>query len=578
MVRIGLVFLLFTAIVLGTRLPLAPNQLFTFDDVNLAYAMGHFDIRSSQPQPPGYPLFVLEMRVLSWLRFHRVENILLTLALAGSVAALLLLTLAGNRIFGGQSGLYAALLLALNPVFWHSGVVSALRIQLAVASLAVALACWKAWQGDARWVRRSALVLGFAAGIRPEIGPLLLPLWAVSAWRARVSRQEFRAAFGLMAAAVLVWLLPAMLASGGPVGYVKACLEYIADQATVTSGLFGSDHWQTTFWHLIVWTFAILPTCALPAVLAWQRGDGWGIQRAQWAFLAVWFLPPFAFALFVHLEDPGQALGMTVVVALLGGYLVRRALDNIGNAISRWHAVFFTAVTIAGRWILQGHDAPFIILWTTALAFGFGVLLKIDQTKTYGNPPLIVPAVYMLAPVLILNLAMFFHQGWYYRAAGVAGGILEGLTSGLALTSLEHIHTTLAIDDHSIRDVKRLAGERPGQTFVVWEHGATAWRKLAYYAPALPIAVLEHRYIRTGSPPVIALWKGPRPMQTLRGAGPLRLNLPAGARIVWMLNPHTDFSRLAEESFSPTPSGSLAYTDLPQAGGSRILGEYELAW
>src|ERR1700722_6391342 len=213
MVRIWLVFLLFAAIVLGTRLPLAPNQLFTFDDVNLAYSISHFDVRVSQPQPPGYSLFVLQMRVLSWLRFHRVENILLTLALAGSLAALLLLTFAGNHIFGRHSGFYAALLLALNPVFWHSGVVSALRIQLAVASLAVALACWRAWQGDVRWVKRSAVVLGLAAGIRPEIGPLLLPLWAGSAWRANVSWRECRTALGLMTAAVLVWLLPAMWTS-----------------------------------------------------------------------------------------------------------------------------------------------------------------------------------------------------------------------------------------------------------------------------------------------------------------------------------------------------------------------------
>ena len=50
--------LFFAALILATRLPLAPGQLFTFDDVNLAYSIGHFDIRMSQPQPPGYPLFV----------------------------------------------------------------------------------------------------------------------------------------------------------------------------------------------------------------------------------------------------------------------------------------------------------------------------------------------------------------------------------------------------------------------------------------------------------------------------------------------------------------------------------------
>src|SRR4051795_13185867 len=90
--------------VVATRLPLAPGQLFTFDDVNLAYSVGHYDIRVSQPHPPGYPLFVLEMRILSWLRFKRAESILLVLAVLGSILALLLAVHCGNRIFGGDSG------------------------------------------------------------------------------------------------------------------------------------------------------------------------------------------------------------------------------------------------------------------------------------------------------------------------------------------------------------------------------------------------------------------------------------------------------------------------------------------
>jgi len=46
-----LTVLFFAVLILATRLPLAPGQLFTFDDVNLAYSIGHFDIRMSQPQP-----------------------------------------------------------------------------------------------------------------------------------------------------------------------------------------------------------------------------------------------------------------------------------------------------------------------------------------------------------------------------------------------------------------------------------------------------------------------------------------------------------------------------------------------
>jgi hypothetical protein len=45
-----------------------------------------------------------------------------------------------------------------------------------------------------------------------------------------------------------------------------------------------------------------------------------------------------------------------------------------------------------------------------------------------------------------------------------------------------------------------------------------------------------------------------------------------------MLNPKTDFFDLARATFALTPSDPLYYTDLPAEHGSRIIGEYELAW
>ena len=579
------VLILFGLLILITRWPLAPGQLFTFDDVNLAYAVGHYDIRLSQPQPPGYPLFVLEMQVLHWLHVKRVESILLILALAGSIAALVLLVFAGNRIFGGDSGFWAAWVMLLHPVFWHSGVASALRVQLAVVSVAVAMCCWRAWAGERRWVTWSAIVLAVGAGIRPETGPLLFPLWAVSAWRAKAPRPEIGRALAWMAGVVLVWLLPAMIASGGPMDFVRASLDYVSDQASVSSGLFGAtqSRWVTTLWRLIVWVFCGVLAWGLPAALAFRRKDWLGIPRTRLAFLAVWLLPPLAFALTVHLEDPGQTLAMIPVVCLVGGFVVERAIDNASLGLTRFLApICIGAGFFAGR-IYDKDQSLFTVQWLTVLCLAVGVALRIApiSSRDFAPKPLVIALV--LGPLLALNYTFFYNPGWYYKGSAASGfeGFLEQawaeINTGFSLTSLQQIKSTLAVDDHTLREMRRLIGERPADTIVIWERGLTAWRKAAYYAPGTQIVVLEHKEIRN-SPPVAVIWRGATLERRLQGGTPLRVQVPTGARIVWLLNPGTDFYRETQRNFPLTAAGPVWFTDLPRETGSRQLGEEELSW
>src|SRR5207253_1831200 len=113
---------------------------------------------------------------------------------------------------------------------------------------------------------------------------------------------------------------------------------------------------------------------------------------------------------------------------------------------------------------------------------------------------------------------------------------------------------------------------------VVWERGLTSWRKAAYYAPDVRIVVLEHRKLRSGSAPVIAAWRGAKLESRIEGPAPLRIVLPAGARIVWLLQPRTDFYELVRQSLPLTPVDPVYYTDLPAESGSRTLGEYQIAW
>ena len=581
-----MVCLLFASLVLATRLPYAPGQFFTFDDVNLAYAAGHFDVRISQPQPPGYPLFVLEMRLLYLLHIRRPETILFTLALAGSIAVLCILLRFGRHAFGGLTGFFAAALLVFHPVFWHAGITSALRVQLALVSLLAASACWRAWNGETRWVLWSALALGLCAGIRPEIGPVLFPLWAVSALRAPVSWQYRARALAAMAAAVLVWLIPTMWASGGPIEYSKACLGYLGDQASETSVLFGAipNQGQETFWRLLAWTCCGMLSWTFPAALAWRRKDGWGIGRDRLAFLALWALPAFVFSLFVHVQDPGHALAMAPPIALFGGYLFDRALNHLHAQVSRWQTPILIAAALAIGWQIEFRNYADVVVRVPLIALAAGLLLRFDALPNAGHLPGTAAMLFLLIPVALVNYDMFQFEGWYYKGASTAGlpaaweAALGDLNSGLALTSIGHIRNTLAVDDHSLRAAIRLAADRPGATTLIWEHGLVTWRKAAYYVRGVPVVVLEHQTLRAGSKPVIAIWNGPTLTHRAQGPAPLRTTVAAGSRIVWLLNPRTEFYKLVSQSFPLTAAGPVYFTDLPSSSSSQVLGEYEVAW
>lgn len=519
----------FGTLIVASRLPLAPGQLLSFDDVNFAYAIGEFDPRLSQPQPPGYPLFVLESRVLYWLRFRRPESNLLALALLASAAALVLLAWFGNRMLESDAGMWAAWLLLFHHAFWYAGLTSAVRPHLAVVSLAVAAACWPAWRGEKRGLYWGALALGIGAGIRPELGPLLLPLWAASALRARVQWSERLRALGLLAAVVAAWLAPTVIASGGPQTYARICSEYLTDQAVLTSGLFGAEatRWQETATWLVVWTLSSVLACLPAALAAWSPRGGLGMGWDRAAFLWLWFLPSFVFALVVHIADAGQGLAMVPVVCLVCGHWISRAAGRLEG------------------WIARPHGA-----------------------------------VLLLVPALFLNALIFFRPGWYYKglAGSALGQIWSDVHSGMTFSSLAQIRGIAWVDDLALRELRRLKAEWSGPLVVVFERGRTSSRKTAYYFQDVPVLVLSPKTIQQTATLAARTMRGSRTEKLVQGPAPLAVDLPRAARVVWLTDTKTDFFAALKESLPLGDADPLYYTDLPPEGGARRVGNWVFRW
>jgi hypothetical protein len=228
-------------------------------------------------------------------------------------------------------------------------------------------------------------------------------------------------------------------------------------------------------------------------------------------------------------------------------------------------------------------DDVWRIGWIAVIALAFGLVLKLAPVANHGHVAKWQTAILILTPMLYTNYTYFHHRGWYFKGsattgiAAVAERAWSDINTGLAMTSLEQIHQTLAIDDHTLRETQRLIDERPGKTVVVWERGLTAWRKVGYYASSARIYVLEHKEIRGGDP-VIAIWQGANVIGRHQGPAPQSVRLPAGSRVIWLTDPRTGFSDLLKQQFTLTAAGPAYYTELPAESGSRTLGEYEIAW
>jgi hypothetical protein len=145
----------------------------------------------------------------------------------------------------------AALLLALNPVFWLAGVGNYVRVYLALGAATVAGLVWKSLVSPSQsrstaYFCASAAALGLFAGFRPEMGLLLAPLvflpraGLIRGMGRRARLWNWRAAAGCAAATTLPWLLITAEHTGGLARLYYLNRHYLAMQSRHSSLFYGA--------------------------------------------------------------------------------------------------------------------------------------------------------------------------------------------------------------------------------------------------------------------------------------------------------------------------------------------------
>jgi Protein of unknown function (DUF2723) len=318
-------------VTLASRWPYRARMLYNWDAVQFALALREFDVVKHQPHPPGYLLYVLLGRILN-ASLGDPTFAYVGLAMLFSAATTFVVFWLGKRLYDRVTATAAAALLAVSPLFWFYGSVGLTYAGEAFGASLVAWYAFGALRGSARALYLGALILGLMGGMRQSVLVLLFPLWAGCAVLGVRSRPRLVTAAGVLAAAVLSWLLPMVWLTGGVAAYVGASAQLYGSVVFSTSVLESSLEVTLAQARYLAESVIVglgplaLAFLALPF---YARRRGWGDRER---FLVAWILPPAAFYTLVHFGQAGYVLTFLPALVLL---LTHALVDTVAAGSAR---------------------------------------------------------------------------------------------------------------------------------------------------------------------------------------------------------------------------------------------------
>jgi len=347
-----------------------------FDSYNFGLAVEKFDLSLQQPQPPGFPLYILIAQGLNKVIQNPLISLTTLSAISGMLAVVSLFLLGISLFKSAHIAFFLALIFAMLPIQWLTSVKALSDSSGVMASLLSILLFWIGFMGKKWAFVAGSLVLGMSLGVRPQSNYFGVILFGLGMLWLVIRQKNWKIPlFSLIAVfiGVFIWLIPTLQSVGGLDRYLDLIAQH-GEHVGTSDSLFSAGTTLQGRINDFLETF-LLPTFGLSVyrplgIAEWLIIGGCGLWLAggiigadyrkvsTWGVLAWFLVMLIPYFLFTSLNRPRLMLPVIPPLLILAGLGWERLL-NTGKI--RQVIGIIGAVAIVGVFISQSLPLGIII-------------------------------------------------------------------------------------------------------------------------------------------------------------------------------------------------------------------------
>ncbi|MEZ4523336.1 MAG: glycosyltransferase family 39 protein [Thermomicrobiales bacterium] len=356
------------------RLPFRTSYPVNWDAVQFLLGIQNFDVRHHQPHPPGYIGYIGLGKLLNVFIHDPHLTLTMISVVAGGLVPAMFYPFA-RRFMTARLALVSSVVFGASTLIWYySEVALTYVVELAILLPFLLLIHRAIYRPGGRDLVLASCALAMVGSFRQTALVLMLPLWLYAAWQH--GWPERIKAGAALASGVLVWLVPLLWLSGGPVNYFNLSRELAEITGGNTSILSLNPAGPAKNAGFVLAGLAIGVNLVAMVLLLGSPALMHRISASSThdrAFFALWSLPSLAVYLLGHTGQIGYIL-ILLPIPFIG---LGIALPYVSSLVHRMRPQ--VPARVAGIGLV-------LVLLVTNVAGVFALPAVINRTKPHSIP------------------------------------------------------------------------------------------------------------------------------------------------------------------------------------------------